>query len=122
MTLVAVLLACAAFLIALRLSPLERLVLDAAAAFRKAVATIRNDALADEEKERLVQEGALQLMKRFAAITMVGAATLAVPVLVLLALDALGVTEFQAAIDLSLRWEVISGICVAAAIAWSVRR
>ena len=122
MTLAAVLLACAAFLVALRLSRLERFALDTIAAFRKAIAAMRNDALAEEEKERLVQEGAVHLMKHSAAFALIGVAVLAVPVLVLLTLDALGIASFQAAVDLSLRWEVISGTCVAAAAVWLVRR
>ena len=122
MTLAAVILACAAFLVALNLSRLERLTLGVIASFRIAVAAMRNDALADDEKERLVRQSAVHLMNHFAAITLIGAAVLAVPVLVLLALDAFGATSFQAAVDLSLRWEVISGTCVAAVVVWLLRR
>ena len=122
MTLTAVLLACGVFLIALRLSRLERFALDALASFRNGVAAMRNDALADDEKERIVQQSAIRLMTHFATITLVGAAVLAAPVGVLLALDALGVTSFQAAVDLSLRWEVITGTCIATFVVWLVRR
>ena len=122
MTLAAVLLACTAFLVALHFSRLEHLTLDAVTSFRKAIAAMRSDALADDEKERLVQEGAMRLLNHVAAITLRGAAVLAVPVLVLLVLDALRITSFQSAVELSLRWEVISGTCFAAAIVWLVRR
>ena len=122
MTVAAVLLACAAFLVALRLARLERFALDALASFRKAVAAMRDDALADEEKERIVQQSAVRLMTRFATITLIGAVVLAAPVGVLLALDAFGVASFNAAVDLSLSWEVITGTCIAAAVVWLVRR
>ena len=121
MTLAAVVLASAAFLVALRLSRLERFAVDALASFRHAVAAMRNDTLADDEKERIVQQSAVRLIKHFATITLIGAAVLAAPVGVLLALDALGVASFQAAIDLSLRWEVIVGASVAAVVVWLVR-
>ena len=122
MTLAAVLLACTAFLVALHWSRLEHLALEAVTSFRNAIAAMRSNALADDEKERLVQEGATRLLKQFAAITLRGAVVLAVPALVLLVLDALGVTSFQAAVDLSLRWEVFTGTCIAAVIVWLVRR
>ena len=122
MTLAAVLLACAAFLVALRLSRIEHLALDAAASFRKAIAAMRSEVLTEKEKERLVQEGAVHLIKHFAAISLIGVAVLAVPMLVLLALDALGVTSFRAAVDLSLRWEIISGTCIVAIVVWLARR
>lgn len=122
MTLASVLLACAAFLVALRSSRLERLTLEVVASFQKAVAAMRNDALADDEKERLIQQSAVLLMTHFAAMTLIGAAVLAVPVLVLLALDALRITSFQAAVALSLSWEVIFGTSVTAVIVWLVRR
>ena len=118
MTLIAVLLACTAFLVALRLSRLEPLTLDVVALFRKAVAAMRNDSLADDEKERLVQQTAVRLTTRFATITLLGAAVLAVPVLVLLVLDALGFASFPEAVALSLSWQVISGTCIAAVVMW----
>ena len=86
------------------------------------MAAMRNAALADDEKERLVQHAAVRLMKRFVAISLLGAAVLAVPVLVLLGLDALAVAPFQAAVGLSLRWEVIAGTSLAAVVVWLVRR
>ena len=122
MTLVAVLLACTAFLVALRVSRLERLTLDVVASFQTAVAAMRNDSLDDAEKERLVQHAAVRLMKRCVAISFLGAAVLAVPVLVLLALDALKIAPFQAAVALSLRWEVIAGTSLAAVVVWLARR
>lgn len=122
MTLVAVVLACTAFLVALRVSRLERLSLDVVASCRTAVAAMRNASLGDDEKERLVQQSAVQLMKHFVAISLLGAAVLAVPVLVLLALDALTIAPFQAAVALSLKWEVIAGTSIAAVVVWLARR
>ena len=122
MTLVAVVLACTAFLVALRLSRLERLTLDVVSSCRTAVAAMRNASLDDAEKEHLVQHAAVRLMKRFVAISFLGAAVLAVPVLVLLALDALKIAPFQAAVSLSLRWEVIAGTSLAAVVVWLARR
>ena len=122
MTLVAVVLACTAFLVALRVSRLERLTLDVVSSCRTAVAAMHNASLDDAEKERLVQHAAVRLMKHFVAISFLGAAVLAVPVLVLLALDALKIAPFQAAVGLSLRWEVIAGTSLAAVVVWLARR
>lgn len=122
MTLVAVALACTAFLIALRVSRLARLTLEVVASCRTAVAAMRNASLDDAEKERIVQHAAVRLMKRFVAISLIGAVVLAVPVLVLLALDALAVAPFQAAVALSLSWEVIAVTSLAAVVVWLARR
>lgn len=122
MTLAAVVLAGVAFLVALRLSRLERFAVDALASFRNAMAAMRNDALADDEKERIVQQAAVRLMRYFATITLISAAVLAAPVGVLLAFDALGVASIQATLDLSLRWDVIVGASVAAVVVWLILR
>ena len=122
MTLVAVALACTAFLIALRVSRLARLTLDVVASCRAAVAAMRNASLDDAEKERIVRHAAVRLMKRFVAISLLAAVVLAVPVLVLLALDALAVAPFQAAVALSASWEVIAITSLAAVAVWLARR
>lgn len=121
MTIVAVILACGVFLAALRVSRIYPVTLDVVAVLRKASEVIRNDDLGDDEKERLARQYAVHLLKRFVHITFLCAAILAMPLLVLLALDALKIVPFQEATALLLRWQVIIGTTGIALSIWVVR-
>ncbi len=112
MIVVAALLATAAFAISFKLSKIYPLVLDALTTAQKAMGVMRDDSLHEDEKERLVQQAAIRLLKLFAKITLLGALILSLPMVILLTLDRLKIAPFQEVMDFLLAWEVLLAMTV----------
>ena len=89
---------------------------------RAAVGVLRDSAMTDLEKEKAMQGHAKSLLASFFVITLGSAIALAVPVGVVLALDAAGVVEFDAVLDRTLSWQIILGATVLGFAVWFARK
>ena len=112
-----------AFTAAFRVSGLVKRAAAAASAARHALAAISDPGLADEEKERVVRSAALQLFVHFALITLLAAAVLVAPLVVLWVGDLSGIAPFATVFKFLLKWEVIVGATLLLfAASWLARR
>lgn len=124
MTAASALLAAVIFLLALRRARVGRSALEAAALAREAFASLFAPDRSDEQKARLARRHSLGLLKQFGRITGRFLAAAAAPALVLLALDAAGISRWTDAWALLAKWEttVAAGAAAAAAALFHRRR
>ena len=108
---------CAAVVI-LRLYPATLAVV---ALCRKAQTLLTDPALGDDEKERLARRYSVRLLVQFARLTLLGTVAFSVPILLLLALDALDAVSFSAVVALLTRWEIVAGATAALAVMWLIK-
>lgn len=120
MTAAAVALSAALFAAALRLSRIERVSADALAIARAALAVMRDPALDEEAKERLVQRRAVELVGKAALLTATGAAILALPFLLLLLFHAADLAPLGDTLALAASWPMIALAAALGAAAWLV--
>lgn len=80
---------------------------EAIAVSRNSAKSIRDPALSDEDKERLVRRASLTLLRGFLAITWRGAAAVGISLLPMLAFDVAGLADFRAVADFLATWEAI---------------
>jgi len=107
MTIAAAALAILLFAVALKYSGIYALTLDVIASARAAAAVIRDPALDDDQREVRVQRAAVHLLKRAAQIALLTVVVVGIPLLALVALDAVGWVEIEAVFALLMRWETI---------------
>ena len=124
MTAASALLAAVIFLLALRRARVGRSALEAAALAREAFASLSAPDRSDEQKARLARRHSLGLLKQFGRITGRFLAAAAAPALLLLALDAAGISRWADAWALLAKWEttVAAGAAAAAAALFHRRR
>lgn len=120
MTVAAVALSAALFAAALRLSRIERVSADALAIARAALAVMRDAALDEEAKERLVQRRAVELVGKAALLTATGGAILALPFLLLLLFHAAGLAPLEDTLALAASWPMIALAAALGVAAWLV--
>ena len=120
MTIAAVALSAALFAAALRLSRIERVSADALAIARGALAVMRDAALDEEAKERLVQRRAVELVGKAALLTAMGVAILALPFLLLLLFHAAGLAPLEDTLALAASWPMIALAAALGVAAWLV--
>jgi hypothetical protein len=107
MTIAAAALAILLFAVALKYSGIYALTLDVMASARAAAAVIRDPALDDDQREVRVQKAALHLFKRAAQIILLTVVVVGIPLIALVALDAVGLAELKAVFALMMRWDFI---------------
>lgn len=117
MTAASALLAGVIFLLALRRARVGRSALEAAALAREAFASLAAPGRSDEEKARLARRHSLGLLKQSGRITGRFLAAAAAPALLLLALDAAGISRWADAAALLAKWETTVAAAAAAAAA-----
>ena len=105
MTLVAVCISLAVLLTALRLSRIQR-----------------DRSLDDEDKERMIQQRAVALLRRGALMTATSIALLAAPLLVLAAFHSLGLAPLGDSLGLLGRWQTIAIATMLTLAVWLIRR
>ena len=120
MTAAAVALSAALLAAALRFSRIERIAADAAGTAREALGVMRDPALDEEAKERLVQRGAVALMGKAALLTAVSAAILALPFLLLLFFHAAELAPLDDTLALAASWRMIALAAALGAAAWLI--
>lgn len=108
MTLAAALLAAALFLLGWRLARIYPLATATLSTLREALAVMQDASRDDLEKERLVRQYAVSMLRRFAQLAALIAAVIGAPALLLLAMDALRVVEFGAVVALMSSWWFIA--------------
>ena len=108
MTLVAALLAAALFLLGWRLARIYPLATATLSTLREALAVMQDASRDDLEKERLVRQYAVSMLRRFARLSALIAAVIGAPALLLLAMDALRIIEFGAVVALMSSWWFIA--------------
>ena len=120
MTATAVVLSAALFAAALRLSRIERAAADALAIAREALAVMRDPALDEAAKERLVQRRALTLVGKAALLTATGVAVVALPFLLLLLFHAAGLAPLEDTLALAASWPMLALAAALGVAAWLV--
>lgn len=120
MTAAAVALSAALLAVGLRLSRIERIAADAVAVARDALGVMRDPALDEEAKERLVQRGAVSLVGKAALLTAVSAAVLALPFLLLLFFHAADLAPLDDTLALAASWRMIALAAALGAAAWLI--
>lgn len=120
MTAAAVALSAALLAVALRFSRIERIAADAAGTARDALGVMRDPALDEDAKERLVQRGAVALMGKAALLTAVSAAILALPFLLLLFFHAAELAPLDDTLALAASWRMIALAAALGAAAWLI--
>lgn len=85
---------------------------DVIALSRNALATVRNPALDDIEKETILQSHAKRLFAHFFLITIGAAAALLLPASVIWLLDLAGAASFDDVMNTALSWQFISASAV----------
>lgn len=120
MTAAAVALSAALLAVALRFSRIERIAAGAVAVAREALGVMRDPALDEEAKERLVQRGAVSLMGKAALLTAVSAAILALPFLLLLFFHAARLAPLDDTLALAASWRMIALAAALGAAAWLI--
>jgi len=81
-----------------------------------------NTSLDDEEKERILKQVTVHLLKQFAKIAILGGVIICLPLLVLQVLDILKIVQFQEVINFTLKWEVIVVTTACAVAVSTIRR
>lgn len=122
LTAAAVALSVLAFLVALRLSGILRMVADSTDAVRRAVAVIRDGSLDEEVKERLVRQWAIILVRRAAAISLVSTAIIGTSFLALVGFHASGLVPLEDSLSLMLSWETMGIVAVLSGASWAIGR
>jgi len=120
LTAAAVALSAALLAVGLRLSRIERIAADAVAVARDALGVMRDPALDEEAKERLVQRGAVSLVGKAALLTAVSAAVLALPFLLLLFFHAADLAPLDDTLALAASWRMIALAAALGAAAWLI--
>lgn len=120
MTAAAVVLSAALLAAALRLSRIERVSADALAIARDALAVMRDPALDEEAKERLVQRRAVELVGKAALLTATGVAIVALPFLLLLLFHAADLASLEDTLTLAASWPMIALAAALGVAAWLV--
>ncbi len=113
-------LSAALFAAALRLSRIERVSADALTIARDALAVMRDPALDEEAKERLVQRRAVALVGKAALLTAMSAAILALPFLPLLLFHATGLAPLGDTLALAASWRTVALAAALGVAAWVV--
>jgi hypothetical protein len=119
---VAAVLATVCFGITLRLLGAITVAADVMATSRQAAACMRDPALGDDEKEKLLQTASISLLRNFLGIVARGAAAVAAAVIAVLALQAGGLVDAAAVASFLATWQGILLSCVAMAAAFLVAR
>lgn len=122
LTAVSASLAAALFLLAFRSAGIAGATRTTAALLRKAAASLADPGRSDREKARLARRDSLRMLGRFAGLTGRLAAALAAPTLVLLALDAAGISRIADAAALLAKWETAALAAAAYAVGALVGR
>lgn len=120
MTAAAVVLSAALLAAALRLSRIERVSADALAIAREALAVMRDPALGEEAKERLVQRRALALVAKAALLTATVVAVVALPFLLLLLFHAADLAPLEDTLALATSWLMIALAAALGVAVWLV--
>lgn len=120
MTVAAVVLSAALLAAALRLSRIERVSADALAIAREALAVMRDPALDEDAKERLVQRRALALVAKAALLTATVVAVVALPFLLLLLFHATDLAPLEDTLALAASWPMIALAAALGVAAWLV--
>ena len=120
MTAAAVALSAALLAVALRFSRIERIAADAVAVARGALGVMRDPALDEDAKERLIQRGAVSLAGKAALLTAVSAAILAPPFLLLLFFHAADLAPLDDTLALAASWRMIALAAALGAAAWLI--
>lgn len=120
MTAAAVALSAALFAAALRLSRIERVSADALAIAREALAVMRDPALDEDAKERLVQRRAIALVAKAALLTATGAVIVALPFLLLLLFHAADLARLEDTLALAASWPMIALAAALGVAVWLV--
>src|SRR5262245_44530357 len=122
MIIVASILSMLVFAVAFKVTGIYPITLDVVASVRKATGVITDHSLDDQQKEALLKQSSIHLLKRFMHLTMLGVLILSLPILVLLALDALNIAPFQETLHFLGRWEVVLATIVGALTMSIIRR
>jgi hypothetical protein len=86
---------------------------------RSALAVMNHSELGDDRKEALLQGYSLSLLRSFLDLLLRGAASIAIPVGLLWALEFAGVLSLRAALDLTFSWPfLLSSIIATVAAFW----
>lgn len=122
MILLSLLAGCLAFLLVLRATDVIAVTGNAARTAAAAATVMRAADISDEEKEARVQKAALDLLKSFMRITLIGCAALAAPVLIVWLGSVAGLYALDDAIDLATGWPFLLGATVLCLGGWAVQR
>jgi hypothetical protein len=107
------------FAVALKFSGIYPLTLDVIASARAAARVMSDPSLDDDQREVRVQKAALHLFKRAAQIILLTVVVVGVPLIALVALDAVGLAELEAVFALMMRWDfILVATVVAIALFW----
>lgn len=118
MSLLALLIALAAFVVVLRVTGAEAAVTQSLATSRNAAAVIRAGDIDEDEKERRVRRAAGQLFGSFLRIAASAAASLIVPAAIVWAGAALGLWSIDRVVAIATGWPFLIGGSVAAVALW----
>ena len=89
----------------------------------RALSVIADQTLDDEEKQRLIQRGALSLLAQFSLILASVALVFLAPTLIIFLGEIFGVAPFISVSRFLIRWEFIAGsTAIALVVFWFVRR
>ena len=84
---------------------------------RRALATVRDRTLSDEEKEQAMRAGSLRLLVLFVVIALATAAALAIPAGLVALMAVAGWVDFDVAIERTLSWQILVGATIVGLIA-----
>lgn len=101
-----------AFLVLLQLLRVPAVVAEIGATGRLALQTLRDRALDDAAKEKVMRAGSLRLLLLFVRIALRTAVALAVPAGVVALLAAVDVVDFETVLARTLSWQILVGATV----------
>lgn len=116
MIIIASILSVVVFWVAFKVTGIYTITLNTMTSIRKATDVIRDRSLDDEQKEFLIKQSSIHLLKRFVQITVIGTFLCGLPILVLLVFDLLNMASFQETTNFFLRWEGLLTTTVGAVI------
>jgi hypothetical protein len=109
----------ATFLALLGLARAPKYASEAFARTKQAVAAVRDPALGERDKERLLRTSAGRLAVLFGTLIVMGAVAAAIPLGIVALLGALSIVDFAAVVDTTMSWEfllVASALALAASL------
>lgn len=122
MTAVSALLAAALFLLAFRRARIAPATRSVAVLLRESAASLADTGTSDRQKARLARRDSLRMLRRFTGLTGRLLAALAAPTLLLLALDAAGISRFADTAEVLVGWETAALAAALYAVTAFVRR
>ena len=76
---------------------------------QQAIATLRNNALSDDEKERKMQQDSLRLLRLLFVLTSRGLVAILLPLVLIWLFSLVGLFSFEGVLSMFMRWDFILG-------------